>query len=433
MKITDKKIDKAVVELVVEADAKEIAKYKKQALKYISDNTEIAGFRKWSQIPENVLVKKLGEEKINETIISFAIDDLYRKALAEAKVVPVAQWEIKEIISQDPLKIKIAVEVLPEVEIDEEKVKKIKLKRKKLSVTAKEVNEAIADIEKRFSTFKETTKKSKMGDRVTIDTDGYDKDWNLLETTSMRDYPLVLGSGILVPGFEEKIAWAKAWEELELDIDFPKDYHNKDFASKKTKFKVKVKKVEEAKKPEFTPEFIEQLRGQKLDMDGFKKLIKQEILDVKTSNRNIEDELKLIDELLKVSKVEIWEKLLQEQVNRMFSEIKENMMRQNIKMKDYLESLKLTEEEYKEQHIKSDALKRLQGELILNKLVDILKPEVSDKEVKEEVEKIKKNYGNPEVLKRLDEMYKEWTRAFEELKRKMKLKKVIDSFYSDEK
>jgi len=123
----------------------------------------------------------------------------------ESKVVPVAQGEIKEIVSQDPLVIKIHVEVLPEVSVDETKMKKIKLTRKKVIVSAADVKAAIADIEKRFSTFKEVTKKAKMGDRVTIDTDGYDKEGKIMETTSMRAYPLVLGSALLVPGFEEGI------------------------------------------------------------------------------------------------------------------------------------------------------------------------------------------------------------------------------------
>ncbi len=430
MKVERKNLKNSVVELVVEADTKELAKYRKNALNYLEKNTEIKGFRKWAKIPEKILIQNVWEEKLNAVIIDLAIDDLYKKSLMQEKLVPVAQWEIVDIISQNPLKIKIHVEVLPEVEIDEKKLKDIKLEKKRITVTEKEVEEAIKDIETRFTTFKESDEKAELWDRVTIDTDWYDKDWKLLETTSMRNYPLVLGSWILVSGFEEKIVWAKAWDELDLDIVFPKDYHNSDFAGKETKFKVKVKKVEKAQKPEFTEDFIEKLRWKKLDFEWFKKLIKEEIRDVKESNQNIENELKLIDELLKITKIEIWAKLLKEQVSRMFEEIKENMARQWIKMKDYLESLKLTEEEYKEKHIKKDAEKRLKWELILNKLVDILKPEVLTKEVKEEVEKIKKNYQNAEVLRRLDEMYQEWKKAFEELKRRMQMRKVIDSFFN---
>ena len=433
MKIERKNLDNSVVELIVEAEPKELTKYRKDALKYLSENTEVKWFRKWATIPEDVLIRQIGEDKLNETIISFAIDDLYRKALLQEKLVPVAQGEIKEILSQNPLKMKIHVEVLPEVEIDEKEAKKIKLKKKKITVSAKEVEDAIKDIETRFTTFEESNEKAEMWDRVTIDTDWYDKEWKLVETTSMRDYPLVLGSNILVKGFEDQLVWAKAWDELDLDITFPKDYHNPDFANKQTKFKVKVKKVEKAKKPEFTPEFIEKLRWKKLDFEGFKKLIKEEIKDVKESNQNLENESNLIDKLIKISKVDLWAKILKEQIERIFAEIKENMARQWIKMKDYLESLKLTEEEYKEKHIKADAEKRLKWELILNKLSELFKIDVLEKEVKEELEKIKKNYQNPEVLKRLDEMYKKWTQAFEELKRRIKLKKVIDSFFEEDK
>jgi FKBP-type peptidyl-prolyl cis-trans isomerase (trigger factor) len=92
-------------------------------------------------------------------------------------------------------------------------------------------------------------------------------------------------------------------------------------------------------------------------------------------------------------------------MDKMFAEIKENMSTQNIKMADYLESLKLDEKSYKENHIKADAIKRLQGELILNKIMEIDKPIIDEKVMTAEIEKIKKAYQNSEVLKRLEELY----------------------------
>ena len=65
-------------------------------------------------------------------------------------------------------------------------------------------------------------------DKVTIDTDWYDEKWKLLETTSMKDYPIIIGSWVLVPWFEEWLIWKNSPSELELDITFPKDYHNDD-------------------------------------------------------------------------------------------------------------------------------------------------------------------------------------------------------------
>lgn len=126
--------------------------------------------------------------------IEATIDTLYKEGLKKEKIVPVAQAEIKEIISQSPLKIRMHVEVLPEVTI-QDAYKKIQLKKEKLSVTDAEVQAALDDIQTRFTHFHDVTdtkKKVAMGDKVTIDTDGYDSKGKIMESTSMREYPLVL-------------------------------------------------------------------------------------------------------------------------------------------------------------------------------------------------------------------------------------------------
>jgi trigger factor len=134
----------------------------------------------------------------------------------------------------------------------------------------------------------------------------------------MQDYPLVLGSNILVPGFEEQIVGAKLGDNLELDVVFPDDYHNEDFKGKVTIFKVTINKFEKAVKPEFTEEFIEQLRGRKLDLDGFKALIKEEIADTKNANQRIEDEQKLIEKLLKITTLELGDKMIEQKIEQVY-------------------------------------------------------------------------------------------------------------------
>jgi len=312
--------------------------------------------------------------------------------------------------------------------------KKIKLTKNKISVTAAEVQASLDDIQTRFTHFhdSESDYVAKMGDRVTIDTDGYEKG-EILESTSMRDYPLVLGSNMLVPGFEEDMVGMKTGDERELDVVFPKDYHNAEFAGKETKFKVTAKKIEHAHKPEFTPEFIKDLRGQELDLKGFKDLIKKELLDTKEANDGMEREMKLIEELLNYTTLDLWEKLMAQQIEQVFSEIKENISKDGVKVGDYLESLGLSEEEYKAQHVSETAKKRLQGELILNKLMELEKIEVSDDEMKKEVEKVMAQYGSQDVLKRLEELYVPGTKYYEELRRRIAFRRLIDSFFTEKK
>ena len=428
MKIERKNLENSTIELIVEEDTENIAKFRAQVLKDIEKNAEIKWFRKWAKIPEEVLVREFGEERINHMVIDKAIDSIYRNTLKQENIIPAAQWEIKEIISESPLKIRIHVEVLPEVEIADS-YKNISMKRAKISVSEKEVEAALEDIQKRFTNFYEADEALVMWDRATISTQGYDKEGKILDSTNMDNYPIVLGSNILVDGFEEGLVWHKKGDEFELDIKFPKDYHNAQFADKDTVFKVKINKVEKAKAPEFTEQFIEQLRWKKLDLDGFKKLIKEEIHETKEANSRMEEELKLIEELLKHTKIEIWEKLLAAQTDRVFEEIKQNMAQNGIKMADYLESLKLTEEAYKDQHVKETALKRLQWELILSKLSEIDKVEISEKEIWEEIEKIIARFGNEDVIKRLKELYVPGNRYYEELKQRLIYRKIVDRFF----
>ena len=432
MNIVRKDLPKSIVELIIEVPTGDVAKYRKKAVKHLIDNADIKGFRK-GHVTESVIVKNYGEEYISQMTVDFAIDKVYRDALKQEKLYPVAQGEIKEVISQSPMKIRMEVEVFPNIEVSDD-YKKITLKKTDVKVSTKEIKSTLDDIQTKFTTFKEATKTGKVSsnDKVTINTQGFDSEWKELENTKMEEYPLSMGQGVLVPGFEEGIVWAKIGDKLTLDIDFPKDYHNKDFAGLKTKFDVEILKIEKAVKPEFTEEFIEQLRGKKLDLDWFKELIKTELLDVKVSNARMEEESNLIDELLKVTKMDLGDKILAEQVNKVFEEIKQNMTGDNVVMKDYLESLKMDEETYKETNVKPVALKRLQWELILNKLSELepKKAEVTDKEMEEEINKIKEAYQNSEVLERLTKLYEKGSNYYNELKTRIGFRNLIESFYT---
>ena len=435
MKIERKNLPNSTIGLTIEETAENIAKHRNGVMKYLTKNADIKGFRKGANIPENVIKKHYGEEQIMNMVVEAAIDELFKKALREEKIVPVAQAEIKEVVSQSPLKFNVEIEVLPEVEIDD-KYKKVKIDKTPVDVKADEVQAALDDIQTRFTQFGKSDDakyKAKLGDRVTIDTDGFDHKWVLLEATSMKSYPLVLGSNMLVPGFEEKMVWATLGADLDLDITFPKDYHNANFAGKKTVFKVKVLTIETAVKPEFTEEFIKQLRGKDLDLAGFKKLVKEEITETKTMNARMADEEKLITELLTLSKVEVGPKLLDANTERVYGEIKENLAKDEVKVSDYLDSLKLTEEQYKKQNVEPTALKRLQGELILSKLREKMKIDLSDADMQKEIDKISSRFDNPEVLERLKDMYKDGTKQFEELKNRLTFTKIIESFLVEKK
>lgn len=431
MKIEKKLLDKSVVELVIEEDAKNIARERSHVMEHLRNNADIKWFRKWTNIPESVIVKKYGEEQINHMVIDHAIDHLYQDALRKEKLIPVAQAEVLEVMSESPLKFKIHVEILPEAKIDD-KYKKIKLKKTVIEVSDKEVADALDSIQTRFTSFEEVTDskyKILTWDKVTIDTTWYDKNEKVLESTSMQDYPLVIWSKVLVPWFEDWLIGKKLLDEVKLDITFPKDYHNADFAWKETIFKVTIKKIEKSVKPEFTAEFIKQLRWKDLDLEWFKNLVKEEIKETKEMNARMEEENKLLDELLKYTDLQVWDKLLANQIEKVFEEIKENVWKDNIRMVDYLSSLKLSEEDYKEKNVKPIAKKRLEWELILHKLMEIEDVKIDDSEMEKEIASILARFGSDEVVAKLKELYVPGNKYYEELRQRTAYRKLIDTFF----
>ena len=430
MKSEIKRLDNSIVELTIEEWAKNVNKYRQKAIDYLKDNAKIDGFRKWSKIPDNLIVKNFWEAHIASMTVEYAMDELYKQALKKHNLLPVSQAEIKEVVSNSPLKVIVNIEVFPEIEIDKS-YKKVKIKKTEVNVEDSQVDKALEDIQTRFTKFEkaEDDYKCVIWDRVTIDTDWYDDDWTLLETTSMRAYPIQLGSNMLVKWFEESIAWSKNGEELDFDVVFPDDYHNAEFASKKVKFKVKVNLIEKSVKPEFTPEFIKDLRWKDLDLEWFRVLVKEEIRDTSETNARLEDENKLIEELLKITKLDIWKALLANQIEKVFVDIKENIVQSWAKVDDYIASLGMDEETYKEKNVKSIALRRLQAELILHRLMEMEKFEVDEKEIGEEIEKIIDRYGNDEVKTKMRELYKAGTKYYEEVKSRINYRKLIDTFF----
>lgn len=430
MKSSVKKLEKSIIELTIEESKENIAKYRKKVLNNLRLNWDIKGFRKWSNIPEEIIVKNYWEDKISTMMIDEALNKIYSEALKENNILPISQWEIKEIKSQDPLIIVMTVEVFPEIEISQD-YKKIKLPKTKFEVTDDEVEQTLSEIQKRFTKFEDAIEwyQTKIWDKVTISTQGYDISGNKLDSTNMENYPLVLWSNLLVPWFEDGLVNKKVWEKVELDITFPSDYHNENFKGKKTKFEVNISKVESSKVPEFTKEFIKDLRWKDLDLEGFKKLIKEELIETKETNIRMEDENKLIDELLKVTKLDFWDTLLKNQIQKVYAEIKENITQSWAKVSDYISSLWLTEELYIENNVKPIAIKRLQAELILHKLWELEKAEVTENELNLEIEKILSKFSSSEVLARLKELYVPGTKYYEELKQRLVYRNIIDSFF----
>ena len=367
---------------------------------------------------------------------------LYALTAQKEGIVPVSAGAVKSIVSECPLEVVLDVEVLPEAIIDEKKMKKIKIKKTETKTEEDEVTSTIAEIEKRFTHYHDAGGHSEdgfdassavveKGDRVTIDTQGFDKQGGTaIPETKVAAFPLVIGSGSFIPGFEEKMLGKKVGEVVEFDITFPADYHSVEFKNRKVFFMTTIFKIEKAHTPEWTPEFIEKLRGVKTDFEGFKDVLRKEIQGEKEYQARAKDEHNLLTELMAITELEVGPSLIQSEIDRVFSEQKHNIESQGYTMKDYLSHAKKDEAQYKDEVVKPEAVRRAKAELILKAVRELLSIEATPQEVKDEVAKVIAAYSSDKVVDRLREKLVPGDDYYEDIKNRVTYRKVVDSFFS---
>lgn len=420
----------------------ELQKARKHVLDDIRAKGKVKGFKQGSDIPESVIVREYGEEMITQQALDHVVNHLYPKVLKKENIIPVAPGNITEVKSTDPIELTLEVEVFPEIEIDEKKLDKIKVKRTSVTVESSEVEGELADMKKRFTHFHEAGSHSddgadtshtqvESGDRVTITAQGYDKKGGeAIKETHVPSYPLVIGSGNFIPGFEEELIGAKVGDEVGFNITFPADYHSEEFKSRKVYFVANIEKLEKPHTPEFTPEFIEKLRGEKTDLEGLKKILENEIKNRKENETRNKDEDTLMKEILAVATFEVGPSLIANETEQIFREHSANLEQQGLSIKMYLEHIKKDESTYKDEVVKPEAERRLKAELLLRKIREMKGTEATEEEVKVEVEKVIAQYSSAEVVERLRAKLVPGDTYYEDIKNRVAYRKVVDAFWA---
>ena len=440
MQTTVTKKSPFLLSIEVKESGAEFEKAQKLAIEDFRKNGKINGFKPGTA-PDNVIIKQFGQAAIDQHAVDIIIDKVYPKILKKENIIPVAPGNITELKSTNPLEFVVEVEIFPEVTVDEKKLDAIKVKKTNFKVMKKEIDEEIEAIKRRFTHYHEAGVHAddgadtshtaiENGDRATVTAQGYDKkSGDAIPETAVPSYPLVIGSGNFIPGFEEKLIGAKAGDEVAFDITFPVDYHSEEFKGRKVHFVVNVEKVEKPHAPEFTEDFIEKLRGVKTDLEGFKEIIKKEISARKEAENRRKDEDTLMKKMLEAATIEVGPALVANEVNQVFAEHSENLAQQGLNMKQYLEHIKMDEESYKETIVKPEAERRLKAELLLRKIREIRKVEATEAEIKEELEKIISQYQNAEVITRLREKLVPGDMYYEDIKNRLAYRKTVDMFW----
>ncbi len=383
METNVKKLPKAEVEITVTFSEDEFKRDMEEAAKVLSKEVKIDGFRS-GKIPYDVLVEHVGKDMVLNHALDTAIPRILTDIIKKEKLQVISRPRV-DILSKDPVNLKVVAPVYPEIKVDG--YEKVKVKPKEVEVKEKDVDEALKNVQKQFIKWKQVLRGVKEGDKVEIDFEGKDEGGAPLEGTQSKNHPLIIGEKMMVPGFEDALIGMKTGEEKDFPLTFPKDYHKKSFQNKKVHFHVKINKVEEPELPEIDEAFIEKISGKKTPIDEFRKNVKADLKEYKQSEEKKNAEQQLLEKFLKVTKTDFSDLLINEEVEYMIQQMKQDMQAKGLSFDQYLQYTKKTEEEIREE-MKKEAIKRLTLRFGLNEIMEKEKIEISDKEVDKKIKQI---------------------------------------------
>lgn len=394
-----KKLPKNEVEITVTIPHEELKKFLEKAATQISQSTKIEGFRP-GKASLDVIKRRVGEMKLYEEAAALAVQKSYIEIAMEAKLEPLGSPKVDfvKLAPDNDFVYKATVALIPEVKLGDWKT--IKVKEKEIKIEADQIEKVIKEVQE--SRAKETLEKkaAEKGDKVEVDFEVF-RDNVPIDGGTQKKYPLVIGSQHFIPGFEENLISLKENEEKEFELNFPKEYHNKNLAGKPAKFKVKVLAVYKRELPEINDEFAKSL-GQE-SLAKLKEQIEHNMEHEKHHEEEERVERELLDKIIDNSEIaEIPDILITSETNKMIQEMESNLGMQGVPFADYLKHLNKTIDQLK-LDFAPQALKRVKGALIMRQIFFTEKIETTEAEIDQELEKYKAMYKqNPELIKQLN-------------------------------
>lgn len=396
MQVTKESTSPTAVKLTVTADATQLADIKQHVLQHLAKNVKIQGFRS-GKAPLNIVERNLEPTLLQSEFLEQAVNTLYPQAVDEQKVRPVSQPQISitKYVPFSTLEFTAEVEAVGDIKLGT--YTKLGVTKKTAKVTAEQVDEIIADLLKRAAKREEVKRAAKNGDEAVIDFAGVDtKTKEPLANTDGTDYPLQLGSGNFIPGFEDEIVGLKAGDEKTFTITFPADYGAKDMQSKKVDFTVTVKKVNGVVEPALDDAFAATV-GPFKTVDELKTDIKRELAAQADRDNENGYESDLLQEIAKNTKVTIPTSLVDEELDRLERQERQNLMYRGQTWQEHLDEEGVTNEEHREKNREGAEL-RVKTGLILGEIAEAEGVTVTPEELEIRMQLLKGQYATDPMM-----------------------------------
>ena len=411
--------NKNLKEVSIKIEGKEWEEALDKAFKKVNATKTIDGFRK-GKAPKKVFIKKYGIESLFMEASELCVDKAYEKMIKENESLQIAARPVLDIreIDEKGIEYVFTLTLKPEVKLG--KYKELDVKKEKVSVTKKEIEESINHMREEYKENIIKEGKIESGDIAVIDFEGF-KDGVPFDGGKAENYSLTIGSNTFIPGFEDQLIGLKAGDSKDVELSFPEDYHVADLKGQPVVFKVNVNEVKQIKLPELDQDFFEDLGMEGIDSkESLEKQVKENIKTRKESEAEEKYVDALLDEIAKNTEVDVPDTMVNEEIDHMIEHFKEYIMMQGITMEQFFQITNSNEEKLKEQY-KDEALKRIKNRLIMEAIINEEKIEVTDEEVETKVEELAKKYNMTK-----EEVKKQYDNNLEYISYDLKVNRALD-------
>ena len=382
MSLQVEKLEKNMAKLTIEASAEELEKAIEKAYQKQKKQISIPGFRK-GKVPRQMVEKMYGKEVFYEDAANELIPDAYDKALSECEedIVSSPKIEVTQIEAGKPFVFTAPVALKPEVKLG--KYKGLKIDKIDTEVTEEEVDAEInRERENNARNITVEDRPVKDGDMTTLDFEGF-VDGVPFEGGKGENYPLTIGSGAFIPGFEEQLVGAEIGKEVEVNVTFPEDYQAEDLKGKAAVFKCTVKEIKEKELPELDDEFASEV-SEFETLAEYREDVKKNLAEKKEKDAKNAREDAAIKAAVEVAEMEIPDAMLETQQRQMVDEFAQRITMQGLSMEQYFQFTGTNYQKMVEQ-VKPQALERIKSRLVLEAIAAAEKIEATEEEYEEEL------------------------------------------------
>ena len=413
--------------LTVEVDGETVEKALNQAFRKVVKRVTVPGFRK-GKVPRAIFERRFGVEVLYEDALDILLPDAYASAVKETGIEPVdrPEIEIEQMEKGKPLIFKATVTVKPEVKLGE--YKGLEVPKKDFEVKPEDVDAELEAMRKRQGQLEAVEDGTvEKGDRVIIDFEGT-IDGKPFEGGKADGFSLEVGSGRMIPGFEDQLIGMKPGEEKTITVTFPEDYHVKELSGKEASFRIKLHEIKRLRLPELDDEFAQDVS----EFDTLEELKKDIENKLKERAKREEEEYRrnqLVEMAAANAEIDLPPVMVEREIDHMLEHFEQHLRFQGMNLEMYKQFSGKDDKDLREE-FREEAEKKVRANLVLEAIAKEENLEVTDEEIDEELEKLAEqlNQSKDEVRRLLEERD-----GLEGIKNQLLTRKAVDLLVSNSK